>query len=589
MADEQAHSSDVIAARAAARQIAELGQMLRRAVDTYRTYRSRHQLTRQTLERIHEKMTAVLQAGPLQIEVTLTGLMHEDKPIGASTATGKREDPLTAPLFAEGVRRLTFLPGLDASELTTFLDSWFDTVTQPASSEGVTTRFWEAELKNVQLVVIDSFSMENEPPPDPSAPRGKLTARQQIDSLVSAISAQGMAGGGDKAARASLMRVGADDIALLRAEGLRDITADSLKRQDVSHRPVATVSAAELAPLAAELGKVREQASLAIFQSLLNAAVLASEKDRELLLRRVEALVGVMIDEARYREPLERYQQLIGQAKQDNELTPARTALLVRFKNALTSDAVLQKLIAAVDTEEGSDDAFQVLQVVRKAIEAKLPALLPQVKLAAARTKLAGLLTEALPLAEVLPKVKSMDAGAFAEVLKRLGTLKPEEQAALLVEGLRSHDHALHRVAAGALTPSLVPLLPRGLFAAQLTSPDAGVRAAALAVARELEDPSTAPPIASLLTLASTTPEERRSIYALLQVLQNPKVVPVLIDELERQNDADAKVELVRLLSALGDPRAIEPLEAQGGKLLAPGKVKLACKVAVAFLKGKKA
>lgn len=588
MSDEQIHS-DVIAARAAARQVAELGQLLRRTVDTYRTYRSRHQLTRQALERIHEKLTSVLQAGPLQIEVTLGGLMHEDKPIGGGQATGKREDPLTAPLFAEGVRRLTFLPGLEPGELTAFLDSWFDTVTQPQSSEGVTTRFWEAELKNVQLVVIDSFAMENEAPPDPAAPRGKLTARQQIDSLVSAISAQGMAGGGDEAARASLMRVGADDIALLRAEGLRDITADSLKRQDVTQRPVATVSPAELAPFAAELAKSREQASQSIFASLLNAAVLASEKDREQLLHRVETVVRALLDDGRFKEPLERYQELIEQAKHDHELTPARTALLVRFKNALTSDTVLERLVAAVDTDDGNDSAYEVLQVTRKAFEARLAALLPQVKHAAARAKLQGLLTEALPLAEVLPKVKSMDAAAFGEVLKRLQTLKAPDQAALLGEGLRSHDHAVHRLAVAALTPSIVPLLARGLFAAQLTSHDAGVRAEALRVAEELEDPTTAPPMASVLALASTQLEERRRIYAALQLLGNAKVVPALLEELERVSDADAKVELVRCLSALGDPRAIEALEAQGGKLLAPGKVKLACKVAVAFLKAKKA
>ncbi len=585
--DEALHS-DIIAARAAARQVAELGQMLRRAVDTYRTYRSRHQLTRQSLERIYEKLKSVLEAGPVQIEVTLTGLMHDDKSIGTAAATGKREDPLTAPLFAEGVRRITFLPGLEPSELQAFLDSWFDTVTQPQSSEGVTTRFWEAELKNVQMLVIDTFAAGDEAQPDPAAAKSKATARQSIDALVAAISAQGMAGGGDQAARASMMRVGADDISLLKAEGLRDITAESLKRQDVSQRPVATVSTAELAPLAAELSKVREQASLSLFGALVNAAVMASPEDRERLLQRIDAVVLWLIENGQVREPLERYQRLIEQAKADTELTQVRTGLLVRFKNALTSDRALERLVAAVDSEGGNDAAFEVLQVMRKAIEARLPALLANVKSAEARARLSGLLTEAVPLAEMLPKVKTMDAAAFGELLKRLPALKAADQATLLTEGLHSHDHAVHRLAAQALTPSVVPLLARGLFAAQLASRDAAIRSAAFAVAVELEDPTTAVPMASVLALSTIGQEERRRIYAALQKLMNPKVAPQVIDELDRQNDPDAKVELVRLLSALGDPRAIEPIEALGNKLLTPGKVKTACKVAAAFLKGVK-
>jgi len=585
--DEPVHS-DIIAARAAARHVAELGTMLRRAVDTYRTYRSHHHLTRQSLERIYDKLTSVLEAGPVQIEVTLTGLMHEDKAIATAGGTGKREDPLTAPLFAEGVRRITFLPGLEPAELQAFLDSWFDTVTQPQSSEGVTTRFWEAELKHVQMLVIDTFAAGDEAQPDPTVAKAKVSARMQIDALVAAISAQGMAGGGEQAARASMMRVGADDIALLRAEGLRDITAESLKRQDVSHRPVATVSAAELAPFAAELAKVKDQASLSLFGALVNAAVMASPEDRDRLLARLDGVVLWLIDNGQVKEPLERYQQLIEQAKAQDELTQVRTGLLVKFKNALTSDRALERLIAAVDTEGGNDAAFEVLQVMRKAIEARLPALLANVKNPAAKQKLQALLTEALPLADVLPKVKTMDAGAFGELLKRLPVMKPQDQAALLTEGLRSHDHAVHRLAVQALTPSVVPLLGRGLFAAQLASHDPAIRGAAFTVAMELEDPTTAVPMASVLALASTGQEERRRIYAALHKLMNPKVVPVVIDELERQGDADAKVELVRLLSALGDPQAIAPIEALGGKLLTPGKVKTACKVAAAFLKGVK-
>ncbi|MBL8949602.1 MAG: hypothetical protein JNK82_02420 [Myxococcaceae bacterium] len=582
---EELHS-DVIAARAAARHVAELGTMFRRAVDTYRTYRSHHHLTRQSLDRIYEKLKSVLEAGPVQIEVTMSGLMHEDKAIGAVAATGKREDPLTAPLFAEGVRRITFLPGLEPPELEAFLDSWFDTVTQPQSSEGVTTRFWEAELKNVQMLVIDTFASADEAQTDPTVAKAKVSARMQIDSLVAAISAQGMAGGGEEAARASMMRVGADDISLLRAEGLRDITADSLKRQDVSQRPVATVSAAELAPLAAELSKVREQATLSTFGALLNAAVMASPDDRERLLQRLEGVVLWLIENGQVKEPLERYQQLIEQAKAEAELTQVRTALLVRFKNALTSDRALERLVAAIDVEEGNEAAFEVLQVMRKAIEARLPAVLANVKTAEARAKLSGLLTEAIPLADVLPKVKTMNAEAFGEIVRRLGAMKPADQAAVLTEGLHSHDHGVHRLAAQALTVSVVPLLPRGLFATQLASRDAAIRDATFPLAMELEDPTTAVPMASVLSLSTTGQDERRRIYGALQKLANPKVVPVVIDELERQGDADAKVELVRLLSALGDPAAIAPIEALGNKLLTPGKVKTACKVAAAFLKG---
>jgi hypothetical protein len=384
-----------------------------------------------------------------------------------------------------------------------------------------------------------------------------------------------------------MLRVGADDISLLRAEGLRDITADSLKRQDTSHRPVAEVSIAELAPLAAELGRIRERAPERLLGALINAALLASEKDRELLIKRVEQVVQSLVEDGHYKEPLECYQRLIEAAKADNELNPARTALLVRFKNALTTQWMFDKLMAAIDSDEGNDAAFETVQVMRKAFEARIGMAMSAMTNAGARQRLGGLMTETLPVGTVLSKVKTMDAPAFSEVLKRIGAMKTSDQAALLIEGLHSHDHGVHRLAAGALTPSVVPLLPRGLFATQLNGTDPEVRAKARELAIEMEDPTCAVPLASLLALQRTTLDERRAIYAALVKLASPKITLALVEELERQGDADVRVEIAKAVGAIGDSRAVPGLEAVAAKLLTPAKVKSACKVAAALVRGR--
>jgi HEAT repeat protein len=178
-----------------------------------------------------------------------------------------------------------------------------------------------------------------------------------------------------------------------------------------------------------------------------------------------------------------------------------------------------------------------------------------------------------------------MDAPAFTEVLKRIGSMTTADQATLLTQGLHSHDHGVHRLAIGALTPSLVPLLPRGVFATQLNGMDAKVRAKARELAIEMEDPTTAVPLASLLALQRTGIDERRALYAALVKLGSPKVTPALVEELERQKDADVRVEIAKAIGAIGDARAVPGLEAVAAKLLTPANVKSACKVAAALVR----
>jgi hypothetical protein len=569
--------------------IADAGLALMRAADTYRSHGGAHPLAAAALQRVYERLSEATTAEPLQLEVTLGGLLHGERPFTAPTQ-GRKQDALATPLFSEGVRRITFLPGLPLSELEPLLRAWFDAASGHASSEGVTTYFWESEPKFVLLIIIDVFALgEDATSDDTRAGLGRaLSAKDRIDALVAAIASRGLsaiaeAGSGPAMDLARTHRVGSDDIALLRAEGLREITAESLAKQDVTAKAPDALSDFELSPLTDELTKLRAQKGAGFSTAVLYAAAVSEEPDRSQLAGRLVELGRTRLDENRFKDALDEYQRLVELAKMDAAHAQAHTAVLMKVKNQLVSDATFDKLMAAIDTEAGSDEALAFLETVRKPLEQKLVAALPKLRTENGRKAVAKLVSGLLQgSAAMAAQVKTMNATMFAEVLGRVKAMTPEEQVTVLTEAFHNHDAGVRRAAMGIVTPELVMRLGKAMMQARLGDTDAGVRAAMRKIAAQAEDPNAVAPLVGLMKRPSTPPEEKKAIMQALASIPGPDTLRGLLDEAENEHDSELRVAAIHALSELGDVRAKAPLETIAGKLLTAPSVKAAAREAVA-------
>jgi len=550
-------------------------QLARRSFDSTRSYGRGHPLAAAAQQRFREHFDAVLKTEELNLEVTLAGLTFDGELV--SGRPGQR-DPLTMPLFNEGIRRLSFNAAPPERERDAFFDAWMNVVMNPQESEALSTRCWELELESIRLVVLDTFSLSDDEGGDAGGTAQKH-AKEELDSLINAMAAESGSASADLAPM--LLRVSADDVALLRSELVRGVTGEKLAQQD------AKLAALRLSPtdlenfaegLAPRKGAVTQGA-----RALLNAAVLSTGPEAEGFFRRLVDVLRALADRGHFRPPLEAYQALIDDARADAQLAPVRTKALAALKNFFVSPAFLDPLLKALDAAEGnSPEALEALRLIAPTLGAGFKAQVARLTNANARAAAAGLMAEVAPSQGTLGiNVADLNAASFAEFLKRLDAMSPGDAAQLLGQGLGHADAEVRQLAANALTPALTPRLPRGVLAAHLADEDRAVRARLLKAVVELEDPSAARALGQLLERLDVDDDERSRVYSALGKLGGKAATEVLLAELEKKHDADVTIACIGALAVLGDSAARKPLEALSHKLIASPRVKAAARAAL--------
>jgi hypothetical protein len=566
----------------------EAVQLLRRALDSLRTYRSSHQVAKLAMARAHAKWVEAID-GPqgLQLEVTLGSLLFEDTPLSSQAAgSGRREDPLALPLFNEGVRRLTFVAPIVHDELTVFLDAWLSAAASPSASQSVTTRLWEAELKTVQLVVIDSFALSDDVASTEASAGGPVNSfRQQVDALINAIASEGHAGGSDAKLETSVLRVSAEDIELLRAEGVRDITAEQLSRQESGGRTIEGLSDEDRDVLARELTVVRHDPAERFATALVNAALLSGGVDAKAATERLQALLKGLVETGQLKEALDAYQRLVAQVKEDQSLGSLRAGVVARLKPLFLSDWFVERLMFYLDAEEVHLGALYVLQVVGKSLVKHLTAWLPRLKTQGAKKAVAAIVAEAGAAGLAMgAQVKAMDATSFQEVMMRFRGMAPDEVVQVLAPALNSLDVEVRRLAMRALTPAVAVRVPRGVLQARLNDPDPQLRADMLRLVVRLEDPTAVPSVVALLKRPTTPADERVRLAEALGTLGGPQALQALTDGLEKQSEVEVRCACALALGASRDPLARAPLEAAAGRFLTLPRLRAAVQTALKTL-----
>lgn len=570
-ADEQ--SEGRVKTSAARRQaMALMIQLFRRAIDQTRAYGKGHPMAETATQRFREQF-AVVSIEETDLEITMAGVAHDEELLIGRP--GQRE-PLTQALFNEGIRRIVIGALPPDHERDAFFDAWMEIVIRPNEAEALSTCVWELELEAFRLVVLDTFSLTNGESSEDMALQ--MRTKQELDWLLNAMVAESSASD----AGLTLLRVSSDDVAVLRSELVRGVTAEQLARED------SRLAELQLAPEEVERFvqsfPPRSEAVPAAARALVNAAVLAQGEDLEHYGRRIADLFAALAERGRFLPPLAAWKSMVADARADALHGAVRVKLLTALKPFFASAAFLGPLLKKVDTTDGkAPEALDALRIVGPMLGNSLKDQIPRLRSPAARSAVSMLLAEIAPgQATASVNVADLTAEAFAELVKLLDSMPHEESTRLISQGMMHADVHVRREAAAAITPTVAVRLARPVLARGLKDSDAAVRATMLQVVSDLEDPSTAPALGQLLKRPDLEEDERVRVYHALGKVGGRGAAEVLAAELSRKQSPEALLIAINALAALGDPSSAKALEALADKLLLSSRIKVAARAALA-------
>lgn len=562
---------------------------VRRALEPFRQYAPEHATALEAVQRCITGVLELTAQGELQLDVGHAALQLDGQPLQFSGqgAVDKTRDPLAVALFNEGIRRLTFLPALSAAEAMALLLAWLEAANHPLCGN-IASKVWEQEPKGLKLVLLDTFDGPNEGSDGTglsaavSSGRKALSVADQIDSLVSAISAEGLAAdGGGGFVSHGLMQVSADDLALLRSDAVRGITAAQL----AAHEQVGAASFTALDDATAkamrdELEAERSDALTRLGPTLLNAAVLNAESDWGLVGGAFSDLVRGAIRAGEYALPLQVFQHLVAGARADATLGARRVEVLKQWKSLLLEQPVLDSLVQGLDTDAGRDKTLAALKVLGKAAIPAALRFVSATKSEPGREAALGFVRSVDPSQVASSTDGTLDETNLGLLVARLAAMPDADARELLERLLSSPEVQSRRIGAMAVTPNLAPLLRHTLVLARLQDNDVEVRLSMLRIVLALEDPSALPALRSLAHRPRIDSPELELLFETIAVVGGAEAVDLLEHEL--RDGAPARRSAAALaLGASTRPEARALLRATAGKLLTLPGLRAACRTAL--------
>lgn len=170
-----------------------------RTLKTCRLYDATNPTSIRFREELGLQMRALLESvGPVTLEFTANEVRFE----GQAVLTARtREDNFAMPFYRDGLRRLTFQPGTEVTELATIVDLLLG-VTGHATNGGedLVTLLWDADLTHIDMSYVSSetdadlgeegenatgltVERTNDLMPWPSAPAGGGTSRSSMGAV----------------------------------------------------------------------------------------------------------------------------------------------------------------------------------------------------------------------------------------------------------------------------------------------------------------------------------------------------------------------------------------------------------------------
>lgn len=137
---------------AVTREVTAWISLLVRTVKTCRLYDAANPTVAKFRQELVEATERLLdRCGALRLAMQSSAMVWEDQPVFESTS---RDDNLAGVFHRDGVRSLTFLPGITGGEVNSFLDVVLNVTAPSPGDDDLVTLLWEANLPHVEVAAV---------------------------------------------------------------------------------------------------------------------------------------------------------------------------------------------------------------------------------------------------------------------------------------------------------------------------------------------------------------------------------------------------------------------------------------------------
>ena len=127
---------------------------LDKVVRGMRLYEGKGALIERLMADLELKLSTMLEQGEVTVRVTPIGLVYGTSPL---TAAGEKTPRYLFRLFCDGVRELTFLPGVERSEIVDLVAVL--NMEAQGEDEDLVTLLWKKQMRHIQYFAADTLDM----------------------------------------------------------------------------------------------------------------------------------------------------------------------------------------------------------------------------------------------------------------------------------------------------------------------------------------------------------------------------------------------------------------------------------------------
>ena len=152
---EEAFEGDAEYDREEVKSAKEVVQHLTKTAKTLKIYLSNNPIHQKFIKSLFEKFTAHLEAyGPLHLRIKQFELLCSGQPVYENL---NRLESIAFRLFIDGLREISFHPGIEQEEIIDFLRILEKEEEGEAVDDDIVTLLWERHFSHLQYLVVDDF------------------------------------------------------------------------------------------------------------------------------------------------------------------------------------------------------------------------------------------------------------------------------------------------------------------------------------------------------------------------------------------------------------------------------------------------
>jgi len=567
---------------------------LARTLKTCRLYDRGNPTVARFREELAAALTELLQEhGALALRFSSTDVLWREVSLYPARS---REDNLGLPFYRDGIRALTFVPGVEPREVDVLVDALLRVTNRTAGDADLVTLLWDAELAHVNVDYVSTDANVEELDSDEAGGEEGGSGGGRLMPWPGAGAAAGASGAGSgpaagSAPGASGARSAAQPGAQPAATGEEPRSDDWTSSDIVGHAEVALGQLEEQAPV--ELARLRDEyeteggagllaGALALVRECLDSG--ATDEDREQLGRFIarllqEAMAAGAWSEARHAA------QLLRACTGGEDLLAGLLADLCKPDSAITSD-----IVRDVDHQgvRGVQDFLAFAQELGPPAVDWLMHVIAESGQQRTRRMLTRTLAELCRQSpeRLAPWLSDPRWYVVRNVVHTLGFVGGGAVAGLL-KAVREHPEERVRREVVATLANVERWAARPVLLGMLEGAGTQIFCAVLHLLSSARDPEVAQILLRYLLaegFGERPPEERRAICSALGSVGDDGVLPQLEAELHRSQWLSAGREahrqaIARCVARIGTPAARGVLE-QGARCRVAG-VRSACEDAL--------